>query len=164
MAYKFNSIIVNKVCVMKTTSKILLTIGLSFVTSLAFAADHEVKMLNKGTAGFMVFEPAVLSVEVGDTVTFVATDMSHNSESIEGMIPEGATAWSGGMNKNIAVTFDKSGVYAYQCAPHAMMAMVGVINVGQGKANLAAIKTAAISKKASFVANKDRLDNYLNEL
>ena len=109
----------------------------------------------------MVFEPAVLSVDVGDTVTFVATDMAHNSASIAGMIPEGAAAWTGELSKDIAVTFEKPGVYVYQCTPHAMMAMVGVINVGQGAENLAAVKAAAAGKKESFVTNQDRLDNYL---
>jgi hypothetical protein len=62
------------------------------------------------------------------------------------------------------VTFDQAGVYVYQCTPHAMMAMVGVINVGEGKGNLAAIKTAAEKKSTGFVANKERLDNYLAQL
>ena len=65
------------------------------------------------------------------------------------------------LSKDIAVTFEKPGVYVYQCTPHAMMAMVGVINVGQGAENLAAVKAAAAGKKESFVTNQDRLDNYL---
>ena len=48
----------------------------------AQAAEFEVKMLNRGEAGMMVFEPAFLQVEKGDTVTFVPTDRSHNAESI----------------------------------------------------------------------------------
>ncbi|MFQ3324906.1 MAG: pseudoazurin [Pseudomonadales bacterium] len=149
---------------MKQSYKIFMAIGFSLAAGLAFTAEHNVKMLNNGSDGFMVFEPAVLSVEVGDTVTFVATDMSHNSASIEGMIPEGAATWSGLNSTDISVTFDKAGVYAYECTPHAMMAMVGVINVGQSKANLAAVKAAATSKKTSFVTNKDRLDGYLAQL
>ena len=146
---------------MKKLSNSLIGIGISLIVGFAHAADYEVQMLNSGSEGFMVFEPAVLSVEVGDTVTFVATDMAHNSASIAGMIPEGAAAWTGELSKDIAVTFEKPGVYVYQCTPHAMMAMVGVINVGQGAENLAAVKAAAAGKKESFVTNQDRLDNYL---
>ena len=146
---------------MKKLSNILIGIGISLIAGFAHSADYEVQMLNSGSEGFMVFEPAVLSVEVGDTVTFVATDMAHNSASIAGMIPEGAAAWTGELSKDIAVTFEKPGVYVYQCTPHAMMAMVGVINVGQGAENLAAVKAAAAGKKESFVTNQDRLDNYL---
>ena len=51
----------------------LLTVLL--LTVPAFAAEHTVKMLNSGKDGMMVFEPAVLSVNKGDTVKFVATDM-----------------------------------------------------------------------------------------
>ena len=149
---------------MKKLSKILLATGISLIAGFAQAADYEVQMLNSGSGGFMVFEPAVLSVEVGDTVTFVATDMAHNSASIAGMIPEGAAAWTGELSKDIAVTFEKPGVYVYQCTPHAMMAMVGVINVGQGAENLAAVKGAAAGKKESFVTNQDRLDNYLAQV
>lgn len=38
----------------------------------ATAAEVEVKMLNRGTEGVMVFEPALVKVEPGDTVKFVA--------------------------------------------------------------------------------------------
>ena len=149
---------------MTKLSNTLSAISISLIAGFAHAADYEVQMLNSGSEGFMVFEPAVLSVEIGDTVTFVATDMAHNSASIAGMIPAGAAAWSGDLSKDIAVTFEKPGVYAYECTPHAMMAMGGVINVGQGAANLAAVKGAAAGKKESFVTNKDRLDNYLAQV
>ena len=121
-------------------------------------------MLNSGLEGYMVFEPAVLTVVPGDSVTFVATDLSHNSASVEGMIPEGAVPWSGNMSEDVTVTFDKTGIYVYQCTPHAMMAMVGVINVGDTKENLKSIKAAALVKNTFFVTNKERLDNYLISL
>ena len=63
------------------------------LASPASAADHVVKMLNKGKAGMMVFEPALVKVKPGDTVTFVPTDKSHNAESIAGMMPAGAVAF-----------------------------------------------------------------------
>ena len=40
------------------------------------AADHEVQMLNKGEKGAMVFQPALIRVAPGDTVTFFPTDKS----------------------------------------------------------------------------------------
>ncbi len=49
-------------------------------------------------------------------------------------------------------------------ANHAMMAMVGVINVGNSKENLKIVKAAAAVKKNSFVTNKERLDIYLSLL
>ena len=44
----------------------------------AGAAEVEVKMLNKGTEGVMVFEPALVKINPGDTVKFVASDKGHN--------------------------------------------------------------------------------------
>jgi pseudoazurin len=130
---------------------------------LSEGSEHVVKMLNSGAEGAMVFEPAVIKVSIGDTIHFKAVDMSHNSASLEGMMPEGASAWSGQMNKDISVKLDSEGVYVYQCDPHAMMAMVGVIQVGEA-INLSAVKEAAASKKSSFIMNSSRLETYLSQL
>ena len=117
------------------------TLALGFVGALLFsapalAADHQVQMLNKGTDGqAMVFEPAYLKIAPGDTVTFVATNPTHNSEAIPGMIPEGAEAWKGKMNEEITVTFAEPGLYGYKCMPHYGMGMVGLIQVGDEPAN-----------------------------
>jgi pseudoazurin len=101
----------------------------AFATAAA-AAEIEVKMLDKGTGGIMVFEPALLKVEPGDTVKFVGTNKGHNAESIKGMLPEGATPFLGKVNQDIAVTFDKPGVYGVKCLPHYGMGMVALIVVG----------------------------------
>ena len=53
--------------------------------------------------------------------------------------------------------------YVYRCTPHLMMAMVGVIQVGNNK-NLEDVKLKASQLKNSFVTNKERLDQYLSEL
>ena len=45
--------------------------------------NFEVTMLNQGTDGVMVFEPSVLKISVGDTVTFKPTNPGHNSASID---------------------------------------------------------------------------------
>ena len=137
--------------------------SLLILSGAALAESYEVQMLNTGSDGVMVFEPAVLSINPGDSVTFKATNPGHNSESMAGMKPEGAEGWQGGMGQDVTVTFDQDGVYVYQCTPHLMMAMVGVIKVGSGS-NLEAIKTAAIDKKADFMLAQDRLDGYLNQL
>ena len=144
--------------------KTFLALGLSVFGVFTSAANHEVRMLNSGAEGFMVFEPAVVKAAVGDTVTFKATDMAHNSASIEGMIPEGANSWNGAMSQDITVTVNKEGIYVYQCTPHSMMAMVGVIQVGGSRSNMDAIQAKVASVKAGFVTNKERLDTYLGSL
>ena len=96
----------------------------------ATAAEFEVKMLNKGTEGVMVFEPALLKVQPGDTVRFLATDKSHNAESITTMLPANAKPFVGKMNEEVAVTFEQPGVYGIKCKPHYAMGMVGLVVVG----------------------------------
>ena len=121
------------------------------LASPASAADHVVKMLNKGKAGMMVFEPALVKVAPGDTVTFIPTDKSHNVESIAGMIPGGAMAFKGKMNQPLKVTFSKPGLYGYKCLPHYGMGMVGVVVVGKGGTNLAAAQKVSHPGKARQV-------------
>ena len=130
---------------------------------LSEGSEHTVKMLNNGAGGQMIFEPAVLKVSLGDTIHFKATDAAHNSASIDGMVPNGANSWAGALSQDISVVMDTEGVYVYQCDPHVMMAMVGVIQVGEA-INLDDIKASAADKKASFMLNSDRLDEYLAQL
>jgi|TARA_B110000014_G_scaffold69005_1_gene47099 pseudoazurin len=130
---------------------------------LSEGSEHVVKMLNMGDGGAMIFEPAVIKVSLGDTIHFKATDISHNSETITNMVPAGADGWMGALNEDISITIDTEGVYVYQCSPHAMLAMVGVIQVGEA-VNLDDVKAAAQSMKSTFVSNSDRLDGYLAQL
>ena len=141
----------------------LITLFLSFNLCIQ-AENYEVKMLNQGSEGYMVFEPSVLKIKKGDTVTFKATDAAHNSASIKGMIPPGAEDWNGKLSQDISVTFNVEGVYGYQCTPHMMMAMVGIIEVGGNQGNLESVKAAAQKIKSAFVMNQERLDEYLSQL
>jgi pseudoazurin len=125
----------------------------------AAAADFEVHMLNKGAEGAMVFEPAFVKVAPGDTVTFIPTDKGHNVETIKGMIPEGAEAFKSKMNETYKVTFDKAGAYGVKCTPHVGMGMVGVVVVGDAAANLDAVKTGKLPKKA-----RERMDSAIASL
>ena len=142
---------------------LFLTLLISF-NLYAVGKNYEVQMLNQGSEGYMVFEPSVIKIQKGDSVTFKATDAAHNSASIEGMIPAGAKVWNSKLSQDITVTFDVEGIYGYQCTPHAMMAMIGLIQVGENKDNLESVKAAAQKFKATFVMNQDRFDNYLSQL
>lgn len=122
------------------------------------AAEHQVRMLNQGKDGIMVFEPGYLKVAVGDTVKFVAKDKTHNAESV--ITPAGATPFRGKIDEEIVVRIEKEGVYVYQCAPHAVMAMVGVIQAGT-PVNLAEAQPALAALKAKIALNKERIDRLL---
>lgn len=114
----------------------------------AAAKQYQVKMLNKGAAGMMVFEPSLTKVAPGDTVTFVPTDKGHNAESILGMLPPGATAFKGKMNQELTVKFAKPGIYGFKCMPHYGMGMAGAVIVGNPGANAATAKTVSHPGKA----------------
>ena len=119
----------------------------------AHAADHQVMMLNRDSEGrVMQFEPAFLKIAVGDTVTFIATDKTHNSESIAKAIPAGATGWKGKINEEVTVTFEVEGFYAYKCLPHVGMGMVGLIQVGDTGAPDAAIAATVPGKGKTRMA------------
>tara|TARA_B100000965_G_C19596812_1_gene760644 strand:+ start:1380 stop:1967 length:588 start_codon:yes stop_codon:yes gene_type:complete len=130
---------------------------------LSEGSEHVVNMLNSGEGGQMIFEPAVIKVSKGDTIHFKLIDMAHNSASIDGMIPSGADSWAGELNRDVSVTLDTEGVYVYQCDPHVMMAMIGVIQVGEA-VNIDEIKEASKNLKSTFVMNAERIDSYLSQL
>lgn len=97
----------------------------------AEAAEVEVKMLNKGAKGVMVFEPDLVRIQPGDSVHFVAADKGHDAQTIEGMLPAGAEPFAGEMNKDVTVTFTVEGVYGVKCKPHYPMGMVALVVVGK---------------------------------
>lgn len=102
----------------------------------AHAAEYQIQTLNMTAHGMFQFEPQQLKIQPGDTVHFIAKDKGHNVESIEGMIPDGATPFKGGIGQDILVTFTKPGVYGFKCAPHYGMGMVGLVIVADPSANL----------------------------
>ena len=116
----------------------------------AMAAEIQVKMLNRGTDGVMVFEPALVKIEPGDTIKFVATDKGHNAESIKDMFPADSTPFVGKLGEDVKVTFDKHGVYGVKCLPHYGMGMVALIVVGT-PGNLAEAKAVPQTGKAKQV-------------
>lgn len=101
----------------------------------AMAETFEVKMLNKGTDGArMVFEPAFVQAQPGDTIKFIATDRGHNAETVDDLIPAGAEGFTGKINEEIEVTLETEGVYGVICKPHYAMGMVMTIAVGDVEA------------------------------
>ena len=103
----------------------------AFMGSAAFAETFEVQMLNKGADGErMVFEPAFIQAQPGDTIKFIAADKGHNAEVNKGMLPEGAEEFKGKINEEIEITLTQEGVYGVICKPHYAMGMVMTIAVG----------------------------------
>ena len=99
-----------------------------FFSSFSYAGEtHVVKMLNMSDQGSMVFEPAFIKINAGDSITFEMTDAGHNAITVAG--PAGSTPFNTQYKPSTTVKFDVNGLYLYMCAPHAMMAMAGIIQV-----------------------------------
>ncbi len=113
----------------KTT--LLATAMLVSVSLTASAAEIIVNLKNKGADGtVMVFEPGFVRAAVGDTIKFVPVDKGHFVQGLPAMWPEGVADVKGKVNEELDFVVEKEGFYAFKCAPHYPMGMVGLIQVG----------------------------------
>ncbi|EGV37262.1 MULTISPECIES: pseudoazurin [Neisseria] len=134
---------------------------LLFAAGSAFAANHEVKMLDNGADGSMVFEPGFLKVQPGDTVTFKPTNKGHWVQSKA--LPKGAKEFLSAEDKEFTVKLDKEGVYVYTCPPHRTMNMNGIIQVGKA-ANKAEAQAMVDEMERRSMQNKGRLKKYMQQV
>ena len=139
---------------MKTFIRSIAFIGGLALAGGVFAADQVIRELNNGPEGPFVFSPSYLLIQPGDTVTFQPADQGHNSESV--FMPAGATAWKSDISQPVTVSFTKPGVYIYQCTPHNLFGMVGVIVVGSA-VNAADAKKAAAEIEKKQIMNQGRI-------
>ena len=96
----------------------------------AFAETFVVELLDRGEDGLMVFEPAFIAAQPGDTINFLSTTPGHNVVSIAGMLPEGVEPFRTRLSADFTLTVKAEGLYGIKCAPHYVMGMVGLIQVG----------------------------------
>ncbi len=119
---------------MTMCKRFFLAVALTVASAFpALAEMFEVKMMNRGEKGSMVFEPDFLKLAPGDKVKFIATHKSHNAATVDGMVPEGHPGFKGKINEEIEVTFDQAGFYGIKCSPHYGMGMVMLIKVGEAE-------------------------------
>ncbi len=123
----------------------LMAFGL--LSGMANAAEIEVKMLNKGEKGGMVFVPDLIVAAPGDQIKFLPTDKGHNVESIKGMLPDGVEKFKSKFNKVYVLTVEKEGIYGVKCTPHYGLGMIALISVGN-PANVDAAKAVKQRGKA----------------
>lgn len=137
---------------------------IALLSSFVTAENFDVKMVNADASGqVMVFDPPFIKANVGDTVTFLPTDMLHNSQSVPGLIPSSASSWNGAMNEKITIELNAEGVYVYQCTPHIALGMIGVIQVGS-PTNIDDVRNSVSSLKTMIVMNKERVQQYLSQV
>ena len=102
-----------------------MTLGLGLTVN-AMAEEHVIK------AVITNWVPLVTYAKPGDTLKFMQM-AGHDTESIDGMIPDGAQEWKSKMGQEgFSVKLEKEGAYIYKCNPHMTTGMVGAVVVGDG--------------------------------
>jgi plastocyanin len=107
------------------------------------AAAAEVRMITTDAGHH--FDPHVVWVEAGGTVTWVNESGSHSVEAYAPAndtvrrIPEGAAAFESDLYTESGAefehTFEEPGVYDYYCEPHEGVGMIGSVIVGEPDAH-----------------------------
>ena len=105
-------------------SSIIAAMSVLLVSFNATAEDHVV------AAGATNFSPMHLFVQPGDTVQWKNMTI-HDTQSMDGLIPEGAEPWKSNIGQELKITVTAEGVYIYKCNPHYPNGMVGAIIVGE---------------------------------
>ena len=124
----------------------LFTVLFFMFTSSAYAVDMTIDMLNKNADGErMVYSTEVAKVAVGDTITWLPASKGHNVHFIS--VPDGVELVKSKMNKEFSFTFEKEGIYLYQCTPHKAMGMIGLVVVGENTDNLDSVKKTKVVGK-----------------
>ena len=125
----------------------LFTVLFFMLTSSAYAADMTIDMLNKNADGErMVYSTEVARVAVGDTITWLPASKGHNVHFISA--PDGVELIKSKMNKEFSFTFEKEGIYLYQCTPHKSVGMIALVIVGENTDNIDSAKKAKVVGKS----------------
>lgn len=122
--------------------RLIFAIAALAVASPAAAKTVTIEMRNFADGKPMVFVPAYVVAEPGDTILFKATDKSHDAVTIPGMLPSGAQPAAGKLNQTLSFVVSKPGLYGIKCTPHFSMGMVALVKVGSANSNAAAAKSA----------------------
>jgi pseudoazurin len=107
----------------------------------AGASEHRVLLVTEGAHGRFRFEPPVVLAAQGDSVRFVPDSRLHAVKTVAGMLPTGASPWHGRMGEEVAVRFDRPGVYGLKCPAHYQVGMVALVIVGRDPANMRAARS-----------------------
>lgn len=108
-----------------------LTIMLSALfLSFSLAASAWAAEIQMGSGGMLVFEPCELTIQAGDTVTFINNELPPHNVVFDEPYQEMShsdLAFSAG--EKFDLVFNEPGDYHFQCDPHAGAGMKGVIHV-----------------------------------
>lgn len=120
-----------------TLAAAIATLAGAALPSNASAGTTIVKMVTDEASGDLIFQPAQINIQPGDTVVWVQADADneHNVAAYPDKIPEGTSPFvspmMGKAGDSWVMTFDTEGSYFYHCHPHEAAGMKGLIVVGR---------------------------------
>ena len=133
---------------------LLFVLAFILLNAPAYGASIDILMLNKQDKKRNVYSNAIVNINVGDTVNWIAKSKGHNVEFIKRYgVPEGAEKYKSRLSKDAKYTFKVPGIYAYWCTPHKSMGMIGFVIVGNNKSNINSIKKIKFKGKSKKIAN-----------
>lgn len=121
----------------------------SLLSGSVFAKTVEVEMLNRSGKNIMAFSKRVVNVNSGDDIFWKATDKGHNVEFVT--VPDGVKDFKSKLGKDASYTFTTPGIYLYQCTPHKMMGMIGIVIVDNNHKNLGLVKKTKMIGKSKKI-------------
>ncbi|MFT5265103.1 MAG: plastocyanin [Polaribacter sp.] len=109
--------------------KIFTFLSIMMVAAFGMAQDHFVQ-----TVGATAFDPATLTIFVGQTVEFQNTGGNHNINGTQATFPSNPESFGNdvGPGWTYQYTFNTAGVYDYHCNPHQnnMIGQITVVEMG----------------------------------
>ncbi len=102
--------------------------------NMALADDIRVDVITDDDTGEMKFVPAEITIQRGDTVTWINRQFGvHNMSTYPDGFPAGATGFASPLlqeeGERWSHTFTVAGTYDYHCIPHILMQMTGRVIV-----------------------------------
>ena len=108
---------------------VVMGVGAILLAAVSYAQAEE--HISQGVV--TQWRPLVTFAKPGDTVRFTGM-AGHDTQTVEGMIPEGAKPWGSKLGEEgFVATVDKEGAWIFKCNPHMTTGMVGVVVVGDAR-------------------------------
>ncbi len=122
--------------------KDIITLPIKIIEAVVGKKSHTINAQARGFVADIVY------IQPGDRVGWINMT-SHNTVSIDGMIPEGAEPWRSKLGENLKLTLEIEGVYAYVCEPHLGFGMVGLSIVGE-TTNVEEVRDVALKLEGAY--------------
>ena len=113
----------------------------------------------------LAFTPDSITINLGDTVTFINTGGNHNVNGTTSTFPSNPASFGNSLGTGWTFThvFTVAGTYDYQCDPHVGMGMIGKVIVSPSTSNLSytwlnlsnPMAMPIVAQQTSFIATSN---------